>query len=46
MKLNTNDGNKIIFLIILLMHFILFFIVAPLILGRLAVDELANVVST
>ena len=30
----------------LLTHFILFFRVAPLILGRLVVDELANVVST
>ena len=46
MKLNTNDGNKIQLWIFLLTHLILFFRVAPLISGRLIVDELANVVST
>ena len=40
MKLNTNDGNKIL----LLTHFILFASVAPL-TGRVA-DGLADVVST
>ena len=46
MKLNTNDGNKIQLWIFLLTHLILFFRVAPLILGCRVVDELTNIVST
>ena len=46
MKLNRNDGNKINLWIFLLTHFILSFRVAPPILGRRVVDELADVVST
>ena len=46
MKLNRNDGNKINLWIFLLTHFILPFTVAPPILGRHIVDELADVVST
>ena len=45
-KLIINDCNKIILWIFLLTHFILSFRVAPPILGRHVVDELADVVST